>query len=244
MILLAFLLIFFSHHLVSQKQISLARTSQSSYPAYLGEALLMQNYIIQKGHSPPKYEHTAEIMVSKDAFFLCELNVCICEMGRIVHTHAKKKKKEVHPLITAVCFSDCWIKQVVDSWWFYTVLMQMLFFAEAISSSLQYTWSGSRLLEYIFLATVGIISCPGESSFPNTPSILSAALWASKTCPSVSDKHSRARASLKQSFPELCVTLYHVMIKTSSFSLAVCYNSWPSPNKEFYVVFSNNCDSE
>lgn len=145
-------------------------------------------------------------------------------------------KKIVHPLITAIHFSDCWIKQVVDFWWFYTVLMQMLFSAEAISSSLQCTWSGSRLPEYISLVAVGIISCPGESSFPNTPSILSAALWASKTCPSVSDKRSRAR-SLKQSFPELCVMLYHVMIKTSSFSSAVCYNSWSSSDKEFYFFF-------
>lgn len=164
-------------------------------------------------------------------------------MGRIViHTHTKKKI--VCPLITAIQFSDCWIKQVVVFWQFYTVLMQMLFFAEAISSFLQYTWSGSRLLEYISLATVGIISCPGESSFPNTPSILSAALWASKTCPSVSDKRSRARRSLKQTFPELCVTLYHAMIKTSSFSMAVCCNSWSSPNKEFYIFFSDNCHSK
>lgn len=150
-------------------------------------------------------------------------------------------KKIVRPLITAIHFSDYWIKQL-DDFWFYTVLAQMLFFAEAISSSLQCTWSG-RLPEYISLATVGIISCPGESSFPNTPPILSAAFWASKTCPSVSDKRSRAR-SLKQSFPERCVTLYHVLIKTSSFSLAVCNKSWTSPNKEFYIFFSDNCHSK
>lgn len=71
-----------------------------------------------------------------------------------------------------------------------------------------------------------------------------AALGASKSCPSVSSKHKMASKGLKPSFPEIDVRVYHVMTKTSCFSLAIYYKSWSSLKKASYMFFSHHCCSE